>query len=254
MTINGKTMETIEQQLKEPFKESEFKQFDNYYYLPADAYIQRFNEVVGNKNYDFIPLAPLDVRQIGDRYCLSFTGTLIIRDDEGSVIKQIPGTGGLEVARSKKGGIINYNNQVQRVQKNALVSAIRHFDPGTEQLKAIRKAKKRNGDTSNSISQSQEQEVFSVYFKQKITSLKREGYKTVVDALTMDQESLKDIELVIFREGIASIRSRYNLQNFINAAEPGRQCYINGFLNEFRGKKQIVMLDLLNKEDVEEKV
>lgn len=258
-TINGKPVDEVMKALLEPLPERELEykyENQNFPYFPYDSYINRLNSTVGVLNYDYL-CGESKLEFINGSPFLRKTGTLIIYDDERKVVKMTKaGAGHAVIVANDSGNVTNFNNDENRLDRNLLGNLLKTLDIGRAQLSEIREKKSGKNSSSKQRQQNKpatvpknraatvstdtqpESRRYTIIFNRALTAMST-GYKTEV--------SLEDgnvCELVIFKEGIASIEKFMPMRDFSAQVKPKVQVNIGAYPHMYRDKEQLIMTDL----------
>ncbi len=247
-TIRGVAIDEVWKKLREPLPESYFKITKNthYHYLPYEKCLEVFDSIVGKEHYEFVPVAPAEIRQIKNQSIVIITGTLSIMDDDGEVVLRLPGCGGETISISgTTGNATGLNNDIKQAVTRAVVSSLQFFGIGRAQLQEKRKGKRHSAQSESSgNAETPALEKFQIQYTQKMISMNR-GYRSVGNVLrTVDNTISKNMEIIIFQEGVLNIEKKLPMSEYVQNVVPGAKCNVLGYLNEFRGKWQLIVVKI----------
>lgn len=234
--VNGKTLDEIEEALREPFPEDAFKRRDdnsNDLYLPIEQYEKRLNDVVGITNYDKL-VSDLQCAEIAGRQVFFVTATIRIYDDERNIVLTKSAVGGSNVAVGKDSGMaLSLKQNVSSADSEAFKNCCKALSIGMEQTRKHNASGKwgsqKNGNNAEALHHVRLLDNFS-------------GNEKAHSVKVKDLKSGEELKLVIFQNQESSITKYVPMDEFFRLYVKGKELTLYGRTNMYRSEKQLIFL------------
>lgn len=243
ITINGKSIKEIEEELRQPFPDSVLVNGPSgNKAIPISAYESRMDSVIGTFNYDFIT-SQAKLEQIKDKYMFHVTSSIVIYDDNRNPILTKSAAGGCNVIiltgkdeseRQAKSMKSDLDTAVSESYKNCC----QKLGIGIQQIRDLQKGKNKDQDNRNpkgSTFQKNENEQISVRFLSKPISNPKYISATVVDIDTGEKYTF----MVLNKQTDAFVE-KSTLDAVCDGLYAGKEVQFFGKRTEFRGEPQIL--------------
>lgn len=247
-TINGKTLEQVQGELKKDFPDNVFKQKNGNFYLPIEVIRERMDEIIGIFNYDFIQ-SDARLIQTGEQQNITIKGILIIKDDLGNIVTRKCCSGSstvtypnvkdnnnntlLQDGKPVKQSVPSYfSNTLESAGTDAFKRCCKMIGIGFEQLS-------KKNDQKQSNSQQYQNHPQDVTFNVKILSeFVKKGSAYICD---VQDEAGEKYELIIWNNVQKIIEKTCPMDKFIKSYTPNKFLKFKGYKKNYNGVEQIVM-------------
>lgn len=265
--INGKSLDIIERELKEEFPKELFKEQQGTTYLQIEVYEERLNKVIGVLNYDLITEGG-NIQQVAGRvpykkengeisvieqpsalqpppahYVATATSTISIYDDDGNIFLRKGSLGAAPVNYvNETGAPVNLKSVIAMAESEAIKNCCKKLQMGIDQIRQyndFQKNKKRGKNKPSSISQEEDVQLFHIELKAKLN-----GGKGLYNTDVLDLQTGEKLKFVIFKREFPEIEKYMPFSKFVSACKAGTKFKLYGYLNEFRGERQLIFRKL----------
>jgi|GEM_PF-1313710 len=231
VTINGKTLKQIREELLADFPESVLKENENNhsYYIPCEAYEQRLNDVVGIFNYNCLTTEG-NIHRVADRYVSTATTLIEILDDDGNIVIRKSHPGGTNViilgqdAGKSQGQPKSLKSDVSAAGSESFKNCCKQLF-GTSQLRRINNERKPKT----------EDKLYNVEFLSGLSS-GNGNYSASVKNLETDEH----LKLMIFEMYYPQIEKFIPLAKFIQSYKKGKTLKFYGYSKNYKGQQQLI--------------
>lgn len=233
--INGKSLEEIERELSADFPDAELKvDQEGAKYVPVESYEKRLNAVIGVLNYDRITTEG-GIHRVADRYVITTSTMIEIRDGDGNVVIRKSQVGGSNViilsSGEQKGQPKNLKSDVSAAGSESFKNCCKLLQVGIKQIREQRAKKKKTTQPSNQ----QDVRAYRVVFETSLSS--GNGYYS---AEVVNCETNQHLRLMIFKKSYVEIEKYITMAEFIKCYQRGTKLSFYGYENEYRGKSQLI--------------
>ena len=249
ITVNGKTLLQIEQELMEPIPREKLQYHNGVAYFPIEVYEERFLEVIGGRRWFHLLTPHVKISQVNNRYLVSVVVRMEIISDDNEIVWVKETSGGSNVILlSDSGEAKSLKSDVASAASEAYKNLYKMFGIGVEQLRNLKKSdgggKAESGRSNvgrpgpradrNPAKESKEQE-FQIIFLSRLNTTSF-GYEAEVELVGSGDK----IKFVIFKRDIAVIEQHCTMARFVELYKKGVKLSFVGYENSYYGKKQVV--------------
>lgn len=241
VTVNGKSLKQIQEELEAPFAESEMVDSqDGGKAIPIGAYEDRLNRVLGVLNYDFVT-SEGQLVTIGDRYMLHVSARITIYDDERRPVVTKSACGGCNVI------IVKNTNQAKSL-KSDLDSAVseayknccQKLNVGVKQLRAGNKKNnqtQRQGSGGANTAGKGDGKRVAIRLMQSLQS----GNKNYYAKAAMEGTGEK-VVFKLFERELPEFERKIAIRDFIEIYGNGTSMNFIGKETSFNGENQVIFV------------
>lgn len=240
ITINGKPLSVIEEELRKPIPGEELGEtIDGFNYVPVEAYEKRLDEVIGVLNYDRISQGG-KIESVAGQLIATASTIINIYDDEGNVClrKSSPGAAKIIIVEAT-GRPKNVKSDIASATSESFKNCCKFLKIGIEQIRDDRKKKKstknNSSDRSRKFAPPESIKLYRVRFCSRLS-----GGEKYYSAEVIETETGEKLKLMIFKREIPLIEEYILFSEFITAYGIDRELSFYGYINEFKGERQII--------------
>ena len=225
ITINGKSIREIEEELRQPFPDSVLVNGPSgNKAIPISAYESRMDSVIGTFNYDFIT-SQAKLEQIKDKYMFHVTSSIVIYDDNRNPILTKSAAGGCNVIiltgkdeseRQAKSMKSDLDTAVSESYKNCC----QKLGIGIQQIRDLQKGKKKEQDNQN--------------LSKPISNPK------YISATVVDIDTGEKYTFMVLNKQTDAFVEKSTLNAVCDGLYAGKEVQFFGKRTEFRGEPQIL--------------
>lgn len=248
VTVNGKSLLQIQEELEAPFSEAEMVDAQGGgKAIPIGAYEDRLNQVLGVMNYDFIT-SEGRLETIGDRHMLHVSARITVYDDARRPIVTKSACGGCNVI------IVNQTGQPKSL-KSDLDSAVseayknccQKLNVGVKQLREKNKKTNRNQDRDSRGNQnpdmgnktgSTDGKRVKVRLMQSLQSGNKNYYAKAAYLDTGEQVVFK-----LFEREYPAFEQKIAIRDFVARCGNNTEMNFVGKESSFKGSNQIIFVN-----------
>lgn len=247
VTVNGKSLRQIQQELEAPFSETEMVEAQGGgKAISIGAYEDRLNQVIGVLNYDFIT-SEGRLEAIADRYMLHVSAHITIYDDERRPVVTKSACGGCNVIIVKEtGNPKSLKSDLDSAVSEAYKNCCQKLNVGVRQL---RESNKKNGrpqsrnqnqrenPQSGNQNGSSDGKRVNIQLMQSLQSGNKNYYAKAVMEDTGEQVVFK-----LFERELPAFEQKISIREFIDGFGNGTSMNFVGKESSFKGSNQIIFV------------
>lgn len=245
ITINGQPLSVIEEELRKPIPDEELDETrEGFLSIPVETYEKRLDEVIGVLNYDRISQGG-EIVEVAGQLVATATTFINIYDDEGNVClrKSSPGAANIIIIKDT-GRPKNVKSDIASATSESFKNCCKLLKIGIEQIRDDRRrkkeeAKKKEKTKNSNVEQSNKTVSPEVLHKVRFQSRLSSGNK-FYSAEVIDTKTDENLKLMIFKREIPLIEEYISFDEFTNVYGIGKELSFYGYINEFRGERQII--------------
>lgn len=237
-TINGKPYAEALKALQAPFQEESFSILEsfNQTYIPCEEIQNRFDSVLGVFGYDFT-CSELQLIQNGSQQNFIVIGTLTIKNDDGETVVSRSCPGGCTIIYPTNSDTPSkVSNNAETVAKDSFKRCAKMFGVGSDQLREIRKEKKKKNTTKSMEDSLMKAEIVSSF-----STNSKGGY---IATVKVDGESM---QLIIWKDAQEIIKQTLPMEKFVESYKPGKILTFYGRLSSYGNKPQVILTNVSKK-------
>lgn len=250
ITVNGKTLAKIEQEMLEPLPTEKLRYNNGLAYFPIEVYEERFLEVIGGRRWFHLLTPHVKISQVNNRYLISVVVRIEILSDDNEIVLVKETSGGSNVILlSDSGEAKSLKSDITSAASEACKNLYKMFGIGVEQLRQLKKsdanrrpeASRHNTSRpepradSNSAAQTTREKEFQIVF---LSSLNTTSFGFEAEVERVDSGDKK--QFVIFKRDIPVIEQHCTMARFVEVYKKGVKLSFVGYENSYYGKQQIV--------------
>lgn len=241
ITVNGKSLQQIEKELRAPFDEGEMKKSrDGYVDIPIEAMEARMDSVIGVLNYNRLSSAPF-LFDVNGAPNMAVLVTVEVYSDQGEIVTRKSACGSAPVI------IINQTQNPKEVKSDldsassaAFKNVCKRFGVGIEQLRGLNKekrenAKKAQSNTQDGMSDEKNLTKFRVKFLSRLSS----GNK-FYSADVIDLETGQKLKFMLFEKEWPLIEAYISIADFVKKYGPDQELEFFGYIKTFKETEQMI--------------
>ena len=228
-TINGKSLDTICQELKADIPRESIEDRDGNFYIPVEVFKQRLDSVLGMWHYS-IRTGNVQIVEINGSYQVLLSSSLTIYDDNGNEIitKEASGASQVIIVKDTQRPK-SFKSDIAAAESDGLKQICKKIGIGERQLIELNK-KKKSPNTAKNLGENKT-------IKVSIVGDFRKNDKMLKAAcLTPDGDNA---ELVIFQNKYKYIEEKLSIDEFCRLYA-NKSITIEGMLREYNGLLQII--------------